>query len=546
MTATTHTALILSSRDTVKAVQEALDDLSEMIFIQAETTEEALNHINRRSQAFIVMDLSLPKLDAKTVAAGLSRLNHTRIPPVLLVTESPHLPSLYDQVPPLLLDHVVKPLDPVLVRAKLLFFLTLFRQRIAMDQSIQELEKIYERFMAQHRAVLSQTAGKKDLLALASTFTNQVQPFLSRIQAGTYLLHQAPDLPARLRQGVSQIRTAGDHIAKVTRQLRRYRNRETDWPALFQDKAGKNRPGRILFATHFQDDFMIFQHSLDGRIKADLFQAETTDQAMALVAANRPDIIFINHRLADGSGLHLLEKLVRLRTNTPLIYTVDNHHTDAGAAAVATGAHTFLIKEQTSGMVLADTIQRTLEQAKMTHSVQGAMDRIELISRRDQLTRLLNRSWFNQTLSVEMSKARRYHLPLSIMLAGVDRFNGFNEKYGYKTGDNILTACATSIQAMVRDEDVVCRFAAEKFAVVLPNTGATRAQILAERIRQHIIEHPIPVGTEMIPITISIGTASFTKENSSDSAPVNMPALVKQALNAVDRAIHKGGNQVQS
>ncbi|MCF8114492.1 MAG: diguanylate cyclase, partial [Desulfotignum sp.] len=519
-------------------------DLSEIILIHAETTADAMVHIGNRPLAFIVMDLSLPDLDARAVAAGLSCMNHIRIPPVLLVTDSPRLPDLYDQVPPLLLDHVVKPLDPVLIRAKLLLFSTLFRHRIAMDQSIQELEKVYERFMEQHWAALSQTTGKKELMAVSSAFTNQIQPFLARIQASTYFLLQAPDLPRRLRQGVSQIRTAGGHIAKVIRQLNRSRNRGSDWPALFQDKTGRNRPGRILFATHFKDEFKIFQHYLDGRIKADLFQADTTEQAMASVAANRPDIIFINHKLADGSGLHLLEKLVRLSTRAPVIYTVDKNSTDSGAAAVATGAHTFLIKEQTSGMALADTIQRTLEQTKMTHNVQGAMDRVDLISRRDQLTRLLNRSWFNQTLSMEMSKARRYHLPLSIMLASVDQFKKFNEKYGYRTGNDILTACAARIQAAVRDEDVVCRFAAQKFAVVLPNTGANRARILAERIRQNIFDQPIQVGTRMIHLTLSIGTATFEKKTDSDSRSLSMPAMVQDALTALDRSIQQGGNQV--
>jgi diguanylate cyclase (GGDEF)-like protein len=546
MTATTHTALILSSEDTAKAVQTMLADLPEMIFMQAETTEDALACIARRFPAFIVMDLTLSELDARAVAAGLSCPGHTWIPPVLLITDTPGLPALYDQVPPLLLDHVVKPFDPILVRAKLLFFSTFFRQRMAMEQSIQELEKVYERFMAQHQAVLSQTAGKKELLALTSTFIRQVQPFLSRIQAGTYLLTQAPDLPARLRQGVSRIRTAGERIATVIGQLSRFRNRETDWPALFQDKTGQNRPGRILFATPFKDEFMIFQQYLTGRIRADLFQAESTDQAMAAVAAMRPDIIFINHQLADGAGLHLLEKLVRLRTSTPVIYTVDGNHTDAGAAAVASGAHTFVIKEHTSGIDLADTIQHTLAQAKMIHNVQGVMDRIDVISRRDQLTRLLNRAGFNQTLSAEMAKARRYQLPLSILLAGVDQFKDLNDTYGYKTGDNILTACAARIQATVRDEDVVCRFAAEKFAVLLPNTGHTHARILAERIRKHVFEHPVQVGDRKIPVTISIGTASLDAQPPAEPDPVTMPALVHQALKALDRAIQKGGNQIQS
>ena len=555
MTATSHKALVIATRDTAQAVKTALAETPEVVIIQAEATADAMKHIFSRSLAFIVVDLTLPEIDPHAVADSLLRFDHSKIPPVLLVTDTPGLPDLYDKVPPLLLDHIVKPLEPGLIRAKIFLFMTLFRHRIAVDQSIQELEKVYTRFMDQHQSALSETTLKKNLLALSSAFTNQVQPFLASIQASTYFLQQAPDLPLRLRQGVTRIRTAGDHIAEVIRRLRRSQNRGLGSKELFQDKTGQNRPGRILYATHFTEEFMIFERYLAGRIKADLTQAGTAEQALEHVASCRPDVIFINHQLADGSGLHLLDKLIRLRTSAPIIYTVDQRHTDAGAAAIATGAHTFLVKEQTSAMDMVDTIQKTLTQARLTHKVQGARDRIDLISRRDQLTRLLNRSWFNQTLALEMSKARRYRLPLSILLAQVDQFTSYNEKYGYKTGDTILTACAARIQAMVRDLDVVCRFGAEKFGIVLPNTQATRAQILAERIRQNINDNKIFVGTHLIQLTLSIGMACFTgekldTENRTSAAqgpgPGSGPDLVHQALNALDIAIHQGGNQIQA
>jgi hypothetical protein len=59
MTATTHHALILASPDTAQVVHDVLDDLPELFFIQAETTEDALAHMGARSLAFIVMDPSL-------------------------------------------------------------------------------------------------------------------------------------------------------------------------------------------------------------------------------------------------------------------------------------------------------------------------------------------------------------------------------------------------------------------------------------------------------------------------------------------------------
>ncbi len=107
MTATTHLALVLGSRDTLQVVQDALEDLPELFFIQAETTAQALAHIGVRPLAFIVMEASQPGLDSRSIAAALTGLPHTRIPPLLLITDDSRRPDLYDQAPPLLIDHVV-------------------------------------------------------------------------------------------------------------------------------------------------------------------------------------------------------------------------------------------------------------------------------------------------------------------------------------------------------------------------------------------------------------------------------------------------------
>jgi diguanylate cyclase (GGDEF)-like protein len=174
------------------------------------------------------------------------------------------------------------------------------------------------------------------------------------------------------------------------------------------------------------------------------------------------------------------------------------------------------------------------------------MNRIELISRRDQLTRLLNRSGFNQALAVETAKARRYHLPLSIILAKIDQFETFDHTYGHKACDDILTACAARIKALIREEDVVSRFAADKFAVVLPNTDVNQARILAERIRLHIFEHRLRIGTRMLDFTVSIGTASFDAGQTPDDAVPTLPDLLQQAIHALERSVQQGGNQIQS
>jgi len=155
----------------------------------------------------------------------------------------------------------------------------------------------------------------------------------------------------------------------------------------------------------------------------------------------------------------------------------------------------------------------------------------------DGLTGLWNRTYLDLHLSRELSAARRSGNPLSCVMADVDHFKSLNDTCGHGFGDEVLRIIASIFTTCCRAEDIVCRYGGEEFTVLLPNTSAQRAALLAERLRLAIQSQSFPRNGESVKITCSFGVAEL-------QGPVP-PTLVELADEALYRAKHSGRNRVE-
>lgn len=177
----------------------------------------------------------------------------------------------------------------------------------------------------------------------------------------------------------------------------------------------------------------------------------------------------------------------------------------------------------------------------MAESLMEHKTRLEELSSRDGLTGLYNRREFEDRLREETQRARRYGKPLSVMLLDIDHFKNVNDRYGHQAGDETLIAVADLIRLSARPMDAVCRYGGEELAVILPETDASGAGIVAERIRASVAESltVTPQGDE-IQVTVSIGFAAFPQDGDTG------PGLVKAADEALYAAKQEGRNLVRS
>jgi diguanylate cyclase (GGDEF)-like protein len=130
----------------------------------------------------------------------------------------------------------------------------------------------------------------------------------------------------------------------------------------------------------------------------------------------------------------------------------------------------------------------------------------------DELTQVFNRRYFFQAAHREVNRARRYNHALSCLMVDVNYFSVFNKTFGYACGDEILRAIAHILRSWTRESDIVARFGAKKFVILLPETDVEGAMLLHEKLLREVEEHGFMWHGTPLPVSISIGEAERRRE----------------------------------
>lgn len=127
----------------------------------------------------------------------------------------------------------------------------------------------------------------------------------------------------------------------------------------------------------------------------------------------------------------------------------------------------------------------------------------------DPLTGAYTRSSLSSRLEEEFAIAERMGTSVSILMIDLDYFKSINDAFGHATGDQVLQAVVRHIRSIVRKADLLFRYGGDEFILVLPNTSAPQAAVLARRLAKSISETPINEAPQPITISISGGTATY-------------------------------------
>jgi len=158
----------------------------------------------------------------------------------------------------------------------------------------------------------------------------------------------------------------------------------------------------------------------------------------------------------------------------------------------------------------------------------------------DALTGLYNRRGLFELGHREVERALRFQRPLAAVMIDIDHFKRVNDRYGHAAGDEVLRVLADRMRSNVREIDIVGRYGGEEFVILLPENSLKVALQVAERVRQGIVDSPIPFEGRWIKITVSLGVAAASQETR------DLAALIEKADRALYGAKRSGRDRVSS
>ncbi len=255
-------------------------------------------------------------------------------------------------------------------------------------------------------------------------------------------------------------------------------------------------------------------------------------EAMSMAHALKPDAILLD---IDMPGMDGIEVLRLLKVDPDLheipVLMLSAHSTPEHKAA-------------TFELGAVDYITKPFEFVELQVRLRSALrvrELITLLAQRaqlDGLTGLWNRHFFDSTLKQSLARAERYQHAISLAMFDIDHFKAINDMYGHPAGDLVLSSVARTIQRECRGSDAACRYGGEEFAIIMPDTDTSEAQVVCERIGAAIerMEWPIAPGLR---VTISAGVvgAKAPRRQSSE-------AWVREADRCLYAAKHQGRNRV--
>lgn len=209
------------------------------------------------------------------------------------------------------------------------------------------------------------------------------------------------------------------------------------------------------------------------------------------------------------------------------------------AQRIAAGAVLLLLLFGAIAMRYARLSRRLAQEAALRQATEDELRRtnaaLEQLASHDRLTGLWNRHRFEDFAASEIGQAHRHRHPLSLLMFDIDHFKQVNDLYGHQTGDRVLASVATLVRQQLRESDGIARWGGEEFLILAPQTEASEAVVLAEKLRQRIAAEVFP---EVGRITVSFGVCGL---GSGDT----LATLVQCADNALYRAKDNGRNRVE-
>lgn len=321
---------------------------------------------------------------------------------------------------------------------------------------------------------------------------------------------------------------------------------------------------KILAVDDSPDSMLLIKRILHQAGYTEVLDAASAEEAFVILGLHNPaktenvDLILMNVVMPGMDGIESSRRIKSKKhlQDIPLIILTANAEEKTLEAAFDAGAMDYITKSSNKTVLLARvrsalSLKKERDQRKArekelletTRLLEKANRKLQEQSFQDGLTGIANRRRFDGYLKAEWSRAERNFSPLSLIMADIDQFKSYNDHYGHLAGDDCLIKVAHLLKhTLKRPADMAARYGGEEFAVLLPETDAKGAEVLAEELRRKIEKSQIPHACSSIHnyVTISLGVSTVLPAEGFSSKH-----LLESADKALYRAKQKGRNRVE-
>jgi two-component system, cell cycle response regulator len=271
--------------------------------------------------------------------------------------------------------------------------------------------------------------------------------------------------------------------------------------------------------------------------------AENGAEALNKILAGQYQILLTDWDMPGMDGPTLCKRVreANLSTYVYILLLTGHLTTDDVVVGLGAGADDYVKKPANQAELLA-RLSAGSRIVTLEQSLREAKDKIQLLSVTDSLAGTFNRRYLNEQLLKEVERARRYGHSLAAIMADLDRFKRINDERGHQSGDEVLRKFADLAKTLIRPSDWIARYGGEEFVIVLPETDASGAAIVAEKIRATCAGAPMHLASGDLLVTSSFGVAALSP--GSQSADAAAGEMLREADAALYNSKHEGRNRV--
>lgn len=259
--------------------------------------------------------------------------------------------------------------------------------------------------------------------------------------------------------------------------------------------------------------------------------------ALRLAVEQEPDLILLDVVMPGLDGHEVCQRLkADPRTKgIPVIFISGLSDVADEAKGLEIGAIDYITKPFSPPIVRA-RVRNHLQ-------LKRYQDMLERLSVLDGLTGIANRRRFDEAIDHEWLRARRLGTTMSLIIIDVDCFKLYNDNYGHAAGDECLKQVARVLaEGVRRPSDLVARYGGEEFVVIMPETDAAGAIVIAETLRRAVLALALPHAFSLAGdvVSVSVGGATVVPAHQA----YGTDELVKLADARLYEAKNAGRNRV--